>query len=200
MHNAFDSKRNRTTQGPSSGVTATPVAILGDVGSGGSKREIPERWRLGVQLALRETIRRKGLGDKTTREQAAALGMKQPTFNELMNMKGSLGTHVLVQVREATGYSIDEMLLLKSSSEAQERRAKNRAALDEIRGRMKAIHALVSVSGPLTKESRSSVKRLLAETERELNLIGGDIGREEKAEVERDVRIAAYEEQRRAAG
>lgn len=182
-------------------MTGTPIARLVPVADDPdekSKRDVPDAWREGVAVALAATIKRKGLEGKNTREQAEALGLKQPTFNQLMNRKGSLGIHVLVQVREATGYSIDEMLQLRATTEASARRAKNREALDEIRKRLDALHALLSISGPLSRESRSAMKKLVVEAQADRNSLGGDIAREEIAEKERDERLRLLEERRRA--
>jgi transcriptional regulator with XRE-family HTH domain len=82
-------------------------------------RDIPIEWRVSVKRSIDEWVAAhfEGKRKPTTRQIAVALGMKQPTVNQLMNLKGSLGIHVLLQVRKGTGKTLDQLLGLKPLDE-----------------------------------------------------------------------------------
>jgi predicted XRE-type DNA-binding protein len=76
-------------------------------------RDIPIEWRVSVKRSIDEWVAAhfEGKRKPTTRQIAVALGMKQPTVNQLMNLKGSLGIHVLLQVRKGTGKTLLRVLI-----------------------------------------------------------------------------------------
>lgn len=117
MHDARDSKRKQDPQGAIEGTNGVPVDKLPIVPKN-EPRDIPDEWRESVARHLAKWVKENAPG-KTTREVATLLGMKQPTYVQLKNKKGSFGLHLLLQLREGFGIPIDDLMGLAPLKSAE---------------------------------------------------------------------------------